>query len=161
MSTFFILLHVFSAITLYCGLAGRQITFEMARRADDARAVIALLRASDFCERRLVIPGSGLVLLFGILVTVAGPWGRLLATGVGGGWLITSIVLFLALTPAIPLYLIAARKRRDAAIEASVSSNQVTPGLRAALDDRGVRLYRAVELAVVIVITVLMETKPF
>jgi hypothetical protein len=157
-----LLLHVFSAIALYCGFAGRLVTFELARRAADARSATALLRASDFFERRLAIPGSMLVLLFGILVTLGGPWGRLAsAGGVGIGWLIASVVLFLALIPAIPLYLLPARQRRDAAVEASAAAGEITPALRAALDDLGVRLYRAVELAVVIVITWLMVAKPF
>jgi hypothetical protein len=103
-----------------------------------------------------------LVLLFGILVTAGGPWWRLAsAAGANAGWLIASVVLFLALIPAIPLYLLPARKRRDLAVEASAAAGEVTPALRAALDDRGVRLYRAVELAVVVVITWLMVAKPF
>ncbi len=162
MPTLLLLLHIFSAIGLYCGMAGRLVTFEMARRANSASAVVALLRASDFFERRLAIPGSMLVLVFGLLVTVGGPWGRqLTAAGANLGWLIASVVLFLALIPAIPLYLLPARKRRDLAVEASAAEGQITPALRAALDDRGVRLYRAVELAVVVVITWLMVAKPF
>ena len=161
MPTLLLLLHIFSAIALYCGIAGRLVTFELARRAADARAVVALLRASDFFERRLAIPGSMLVLLFGILVTLGGPWGRLAAAGANAGWLIASVVLFLALIPAIPLYLLPARKRRDAAAAASAAAGEITPALRAALDDRGVRLYRAVELAVVVIITWLMVAKPF
>jgi hypothetical protein len=162
MPTLLLLLHVFSAIAFYCGIAGRLATFELARRAAGVQAVTALLRASDFFERRLAIPGSMLVLLFGILVTVGGPWWRLAsAAGANAGWLIASVVLFLALIPAIPLYLLPARKRRDLAVEASAAAGEVTPALRAALDDRGVRLYRAVELAVVVVITWLMVAKPF
>jgi len=162
MSTLLLLLHVFSAIAFYCGIAGRMVTFELARRAGEVRAVTALLRASDFFERRLAIPGSMLVLLFGIFVTLGGPWGRqVTAAGAGVGWLIAAVVLFLALIPAIPLYLLPARKRRDAAVEASTAAGEVTPGLRAALDERGVRLYRAVELAVVVIITWLMVAKPF
>lgn len=157
MSALLILLHVLSAIALYCGLAGRAITFQLARRATTAPAVVALLRASDVFERRLAIPGSTLVLLFGLLAAWRTGW----ATSGANLWLWISLVLFLALIPAIPLYLLPARRRRDQAVAAAAASGQITPALQAALDDRGVLAYRAVEFAIVLVITVLMVVKPF
>jgi uncharacterized membrane protein len=162
MLTLLLLLHVFSAIAFFCGMAGRLVTFEQARRAGDVQVVLALLRASDFFERRLTIPASMLASLFGLALMFAGPWGRqVLAGSAGAGWLIVSIVLVLALMPVIPLYLLPARKRRDAAVEAATLAGVVTPELRAALDERGVRAYRVAELAVISVVTWLMIAKPF
>jgi hypothetical protein len=157
MTTLFVLLHLLSAIALYCGLVGRAITFQLARRATSSPAIVALLRASDVFERRLAIPGSMLVLLFGLLAAWRTGW----AAAGANLWLWISLVLFLALIPAIPLYLLPARRRRDAAAAAAAASGQITPGLQAALNDRGVLAYRAVEFVVVVVITVLMVLKPF
>jgi hypothetical protein len=158
MSQFIVLLHILSAVALYCGLVGRAATFQLARRAGAVPAVVALLRASDVFERRLAIPGSTFVLLFGLLAAWRGGWARLEG---GNYWLWVSLALYLALIPAIPLYLLPARRRRDLALAAVAAAGEMTPELRAALADRGVLIYRAVELVVVVVITVLMVLKPF
>jgi hypothetical protein len=70
-------------------------------------------------------------------------------------------VLYLATIPAIPAYLIPRRMQRDQAAKEALAAGQVTPALAAALADRGVGLYRTVELVVIGVIVVLMVTKPF
>jgi hypothetical protein len=115
-------------------------------------AAVVLLRASDVFERRLAIPGSISVLLFGL----AAAWPTGWATSSANLWLWASLILFLALVPAIPLYHLPARRRRDAA-----AAGQLTPQLQAALNDRGVLACRVIEFVVVVVITVLMVVKPF
>jgi hypothetical protein len=156
------MLHVFAAIALFCGMAGRLVTFRRAGQAPGLGAALALLETSEWFERRLVIPASGLILLFGVLAAWRGQWPLLgFLQGAGSNWLLLSLVLFFALVPAIPLYLLPARQRRAQAAQAALAQGAVTPALAAALHDRGVIAYRAIELVVVVIITVLMVTKPF
>ena len=157
-----VLAHVLTAVALFCGAVGRLATFQMARTAAEVPSVTVLLRASDFFERRVTIPASMLVLVFGLLAAWGSGWPVLgFLQGGHTNWLLAALVLYLAPMPAIPLYLLPARRRREAATAAAVAAGQVTPELRAALDDRGVLVYRWIELGVLVVVLTLMVTKPF
>jgi hypothetical protein len=156
------LLHILSGFAYFAGALGRWVTFRQAGQAADVRAALALLDASETFERRWVIPASMAVFVFGLLAAWARGWPLFgFLQGAPANWLLVSFVLYLALVPAIPLYLLPARRRRAAAASAALSAGAVTPALAAALRDPGVRAYRAIELAVVVVIAVLMITKPF
>jgi hypothetical protein len=66
----------------------------------------------------------------------------------------TTLFVLLHVLSAIRLYLLPARRRRDEAVATAPDRGQITPGLQAGLDDRGVLACRAIELVVVVVITV-------
>jgi uncharacterized membrane protein len=156
------LLHVLSAFWFIAGVVGRGVTFRLAKEASDFRAIPSLLKASDIFERRMVIPGSMAVFLMGLLAAWAGGWPMLGSLqGAPTNWLLVSIVLYLATIPAIPTYLIPRRAQRDQAAKEALAEGRVTPALAAALSDRGVGLYRTVEMFIIGVIVVLMVTKPF
>ena len=162
MHVFLVLLHVLTGVALACGAVGRLVTFQMARGAKDLASAQALLRASDFFERRVTIPASGLVLLFGLLAAWGSAWPLLgFLQGGRSNWLLAALVIYLLPIPAIPLYLLPARRRRDQAVAAAGTSGPITPALRAALDDRGVLVLRWLELAVFAIVLTLMVTKPF
>jgi uncharacterized membrane protein len=156
------LLHVLAAIVLFCGVAGRWVTFQRARRSGQLHAVLGLLEASEVFERRMVIPASMVVLVFGLAAALYSGWPLFgFLQGARDNWLLVSLVLYVVGLPAVPLYLIPARRRRAAAMQAALAAGSMTAELRAALTDRGVIGFRIAEMAGLVVITVLMVTKPF
>jgi uncharacterized membrane protein len=156
------LLHILAAIGLISGIVGRGVTFRQAARTADVHAIYSLLQASGFFEQRMVIPGSMLVLLLGLVISVYQKWPLFgFLQGSHTNWLLASIVLYLGLMPAIPLYLLPRRKQRARAAEEALAQGVVTQELATALTDRGVISLRTAELVVAVVVATLMITKPF
>jgi hypothetical protein len=153
------LLHVTLAVAFIAGLLGRAVAFRQARAARSLEATVALLTLSDWFDRRLVVPGSLLVLVSGIVITWVGHWPLLASTG-RPTWLLISLVLLLLPAGFIPSVLVPQRARRQAALAAAVQAGQRTPELDAALGAPVVRRSRTVELGVVVVVFVLMMLKP-
>ena len=157
------LLHVLAAFWFISGLVGRDFAFWQAGRVKDVHAMHALLQVSDFFERFAVIPVSVAVLLFGLIVTWMQKWPLFgFLQGSPTNWLLASSALFIGMSAVIgPLGLVARRKERTRALEEALEQETITLRLMAALHDPVVTRFRAVELVIVVVIIVLMVTKPF
>ena len=157
------LLHVLAAFWLISGVIGRDFTFWQAGRSTSVQAVQGLLQVSEFFERWAVIPVSILVLLFGLIVTWMQKWPLFgFLQGASTNWLLVSFVLFLGVSAVIaPLRLIDRRRKRTQALEQALALETITPELTAALHDKVVNQFRAVELILMVVIIILMVTKPF
>lgn len=157
------LLHVLAAFWLISGVVGRGLTFWQAHRAKDVQAVQALLQMSEFFERYAVIPVSVAVLVFGLVITWIQKWplfGSLQGSPVN--WLLISFLLFIGISAFIaPLGLVARRKERDRALKEALAQGEITLRLLAALNDKVVIRFRIVEFIVLIIIVILMVTKPF
>ncbi len=156
------LLHVLSAFLLIGGLLGRNLTFAEARRAQGVEVAYALLRASERFERFMVRPGSEIVLVFGLLTA----WLERLPllgvlTGARPAWLLVALVLYLLTIPPVFVVLLPRSKQRKQAAAAALAQCQITPDLRAALDNRAVRITRNVEMAIIFAVVCLMVLKPF
>jgi Predicted integral membrane protein (DUF2269) len=80
------LLHVTLAVAFIAGLLGRAVAFREARTARTLEATAGLLRLSDWFDRRLVVPGSVLVLLSGIVITWVGRWPLFRSAGARAGY---------------------------------------------------------------------------
>jgi hypothetical protein len=145
-------LHVLSAFWLIAGLLGRWLAFAQARHAADIQSTTALIQLSEAFERLMVIPGSQLVLVLGLLAAWLGGHPLLGALqGARANWLLVSLAL--SLVPR--------RKLRRAALTDAVARGTLTAELRAALDDRVVLGSRATEMLITSAILVLMVLKPF
>jgi hypothetical protein len=59
------------------------------------------------------------------------------------------------------LRLVVRRKERTRAVEEALAQGTITPELTAALNDKVVTRFRAVELVVLVIIIILMVTKAF
>lgn len=157
------LLHVLAAFWFIGGVIGRDFAFWQAGRATNVQAVQALLQISDFFERYAVIPVSMAVFLFGLIITLLQKWplfGFLQGSPVN--WLLVSFILFLGISLAIgPLKLVPRRRQRTSALEGALAQGTITPELTAALHDQVVVRFRVVEFVVLVVIIILMVTKPF
>ena len=152
------LLHVVAAFGLVTGLVGRAVTFRDARRAHSIDSAAALLGASHWFDARLVIPS-----FFGVAVTgLIAAWVGHISWTAGGrpSWALAAVILLALPTPLIPTVLVPRRRQRESALREAVAAGRITPELRAALDDRGVRTARAVEALLIASIVVLMVLKP-
>lgn len=138
------------------------MTWRHARTAIAASTTVALLRASDDFDRLMVIPGSLVVLVLGLITAWLGGWPILgFLTGNDSNWLLVALILYLSPIPFIPLYLAPRRKVRHVLIERAKAENEVSAELAAALSDPGVLAFRRFEMAVVVAVVVLMVMKPF
>jgi len=157
------LLHVLTAFWMISGVVGRDFAFWRAGRAKNVQAVHALLQISDFFERYAVIPVSMAVFLFGLVLTLMQGWPLFgFLQGSPSNWLLVSFLLFLGILLAIgPLKLVPRRKERERALQEALTQETITLRLLAALHDKVVVQFRAVELVVLVVIIILMVMKPF
>lgn len=158
MTELLVLLHVAAAFWFVAGLLGRGITIARARSAGDVELMSHLMDLAGRFERLMVIPGSMAVVLLGLIAA----WvGDVPFTGEGNWWLLTSLLLFVAIGLLVPTLFLPRGKVFERAFEDAKPRGEVTPELRAALDDPAVRNARWLELIVVAIILVLMVTKPF
>lgn len=157
------LFHVLAAFWFVSGIVGRDFTFWQAGKASSPQAVHSLLQVSDFFERYAVIPVGSVLALFGLIITFLQRWPLLgFLQGSSSNWLLVSVILYLGGTLAIiPLRLVARRKERTRATDEALAQGIITPELTAALNDKVVVRFRMVELIVLIIIIILMVTKPF
>lgn len=157
------LMHVLAAFWMVSGVVGRDFAFWQAGKAKEVQAVHALLKVSEFFERYAVIPVSVAVLVFGLIVTWMQKWPLFgFLQGASSNWLLVSSFLFIGLSAVIaPLRLVARRRERTSALAESLAQGKITLRLSAALNDKVVTRFRAAELILLIVIIVLMVTKPF
>ena len=151
-------LHVVSAFTFVAGLIGRDIVLGRARRANDVGRIQDLVETAGPFERFMVIPGSILVLLFGILTW----WAQELPLwGEGTRWVTVSLLAFLSTIPLVPLIFLPRGKVFEAALASALAAGRVTPELSAALRDPAVAAARWYEQIVIAFVILLMVTKPF
>ena len=157
------LLHVLAAFWMVSGVVGRDLAFWWAGRATNVQAIHALLRASEFFERYAVIPVAGLVFLFGLIITLLQKWPLFgFLQGATSNWLLVSFLLFTGGGIFIvPLGLIARRKERERALKEALAQETITLRLLAALNDKVVIGFRIAEFIVMVIIIILMVTKPF
>jgi uncharacterized membrane protein len=157
------LLHVLAAFWMISGVVGRGLAFWQARKAKDVQVIHALLRLSEFFERYAVIPISMAVFLFGLIITLMQGWPLFgFLQGSQSNWLLVSFILFVGvLTCIAPLRLVARRKEQTRALEEALAQGTITLRLIAALNDKVVIRFRTAELIILIIIIVLMVTKPF
>lgn len=150
-------LHVVSSFLFVAGLVGRAITLGRARRSDDLREIDTLLPVATRFER-IVIPGSAIVFILGILTMLAQE--RPLFAD-GGWWLLVSILLYLTIGLLVPMIFLPKGRVFEAALVDARARGTVTPELRAAFVDPLVALARTYEISAVGVILALMVLKPF
>ena len=153
-----VLAHVAVSFWFVAGMLGRNVTMAKARSATDIGTHVVLVDLSGRFERLMVIPGSFGVLVLGLLAAWAE--GQPLA-GTDDWWLLTSLILFVALGVLVPTVFLPHGKVFEAALEDAKQRGEVTAELRTALRDPAVRHARVAELVVVAVIVTLMVTKPF
>ena len=164
MSAYLVLrfLHIGSAIAMVGGVFARQLARSVAQRSEEPRAIDLGFRVADPIEKYMVIPGSSLVILFGVglgLVTGAPILGVL--QGASRNWLLTANLLVVAILVLVPTVLVPRGKVFRKHLDEAMRTGGMTPELRASLNDPIVRWAHLFELIATIAVLLLMVFKPF
>ena len=155
-------LHVASAMWFIGGILARQIVRAYAKRTDDVRRFAVLSEAAGRIENTMVIPGNMTVIVFGVilgLIIKAPILGFL--QGADRNWLLVSNIILLLGFLSVPFIFLPRGKLFRAALDDALAKGQMTPELRAHLEDPVVRLAHGYELVSIVVIVFLMVFKPF
>ena len=155
-------LHILSAIVMVGGILARQIVRREAARSTDVHHFAALTSASRRLDTLMVIPGSTAVAALGVilaLITGAPLLGFLQRAD--RNWLLAAIVLMLLGTAIVPLVFLPQRRRIEAALKIALQQGRITPELRAAAQDRAANFWHLIEEIAMVVIVLLMATRPF
>src|SRR6266536_1986288 len=96
------LLHVAIAFWFIAGLLGRQLALSQAARASDVNVFAGLTDLAGRFDRLMVLPGSQVVFLIGLITAWAGGWPVLgFLEGGKANWVLASSVLFLSTLPSV------------------------------------------------------------
>lgn len=155
-------LHITTAIIFIGGIFARQLVRSYAKKADDVQKFSVLSQAAGRIETFMVIPGNVAVIIFGVilaLITGHPIFGFL--QGASQNWLLVSNILLVLGLLAVPLVFLPRGKKFDVALKAALAKGQMTPELRAELDDRLVQLVHLYEDVSVVIVIFLMVFKPF
>ena len=155
-------LHVASAMWFIGGILARQIVRAYARRTDDVRRFAAMTEAAGRIESTMVIPGNFAVIVFGVVLglLIGAPILGFLQ-GADRNWLLVSNIILLLGFLNVPFIFLPRGKLFRAALEDALAQGQITPALRAHLNDPVVRAAHWYELISMVAITFLMVLKPF
>jgi len=155
-------LHIASAVWFIGGVVARQIVRAYSKRTEDVQRFAIISEAAGRIESVMVIPGNFAVILFGVIygLMIHAPILGFLQ-GDSRNWLLVSNILLLLGFFNIPLVFIPKGKLFDIALKNALAREQMTPELRAQMDDQTVRIVHFIELAALGVITILMVFKPF
>jgi uncharacterized membrane protein len=155
-------LHIASAIMLVGGIFARQLLRSLAKQTDDVRHFAALSQGAGRVESVMIIPGNLAVIVFGVILAVitgAPIFGFL--QGASRNWLLASNILLVVGLLAVPLVFVPRGKKFDLVLQEALAKGQMTPQLRADLEDKTVRGVHLAEMAMLVVVVVLMVFKPF
>jgi uncharacterized membrane protein len=155
-------LHITATIIFIGGIFARQVVRSYAKKADDVQIFAALSHAAGQIENFMVIPGNLVVIILGIilaLMTGAPIFGFL--QGAPRNWLLVSNILLIIGMLTVPTIFVPRGKKFDSVLKEAMVAGEMTPELRAELDDKVVRLAHVVEIILVVFIVALMVFKPF
>jgi uncharacterized membrane protein len=155
-------LHIASAIWFIGGILARQIVRAYAQRTDDVHRFATLSEAAGRIETTMVIPGNMAVIIFGVILAllIKAPILGFLQ-GADRNWLLVSNLILVIGLFAVPLIFLPRGKKFAVVLEDALAKGQMTPELRAHLDDPVVRAAHWYELISMPLIVFLMVFKPF
>jgi hypothetical protein len=157
-----VVVHVFGAIALVAGLVGRQFARAQAKRAAEFDIFIAMQDLAGRFEFALVRPPGLFLAASGIALAYLQGY-PLLGFLQGGrvNWLLASNLLVLSVVAVIAFIFIPRGKVYEQRLREAQREGQMTPALRATLEDPVVRAAHLWEGVAVAIIIVLMTTRPF
>ena len=143
------------------GLPGRWCEVSP-KKSDDIHQVAFLTQAAGRIDRLMVIPGSDLVILFGIILAVVLKQPILgFIQGASRNWLLVANLLVIAILVVVFALFVPYNRRLEPMIQSALAEESVTPELRDALNDKVIIWAHHFEEAAGIVIVALMVFKPF
>ena len=154
--------HILAVTITVGGMFARQLTRSVAKKSDDITTIASLTRLAVRMDRMMVIPGSNVMILMGIILAVLQKWPILgFLQGASQNWLLVSNLLLIVMIVLIPAVFIPHNKKVEALIQNALAEGRRTPELSAALDDKKNTLAHYAEEIIVLVVAALMVLKPF
>jgi uncharacterized membrane protein len=155
-------LHITAVAITIGGMFARQLVRGLALKSDDIKPVASLTHAAVRMDRGMVIPGSNLMIVFGIILAVIQKWPIFgFLQGADHNWLLVSNLLLVIMIVLIPSVFIPHNKRIERLLQTAQAEGRVTPELSVALHDRKNLMAHRAEEAIILVVAALMVLKPF
>ena len=124
-------LHITAVAITIGGMFARQLVRGIALNSDDIKTVASLTHAAVRMDRAMVIPGSNLMILFGIILAVMQKWPILwLFTGADRNWLLVSNLLLLVMMVLIPVVFIPHNKKVKSLLQAALAEGRCYTGVK-------------------------------
>lgn len=159
---FFKFLHILAVIVMVGGIFARQLVRGIAKKSEDVKVIASLTQVAARLDRAMVIPGSNLVLVFGIILAVMLKWPIFgFLQGASQNWLLVSNILLVVTVALVITVFLPHNKKIESLLQTAHSEGRVTTELRAALDDQANKLAHYAEEIIVLAIAALMVMKPF
>ena len=155
-------IHILSSIVFVGGILARQAVRMHGKRSTDIHTLAAYFSAAGKIESLMVIPGNMLVIVFGVILAImvrAPIFGFL--QGSEQNWLLATNILLILGGLNIPLIFLPRGKIFDRLMAEALAKGEVTPELKAHLNDKAVRNAHVFEILSLIVIIILMVFRPF
>ncbi len=152
-------LHILAVTAVIAGTVGRALIRARLLRLDDIHIAREFVDLEGHFDEWLVVRGSIVTLLTGLLLTWLGHW-PLVQSGVPT-WTLVGAVLFLATIPLVIWVYIPRGKVFGKVFQDALAQKRVTVELRAALSDQVIRASYLYEYIMLPVVMTLMVIKPF
>lgn len=155
-------LHIASVIVCVGGLFARQLIRQHAKKMNDIQSFSTFTQAAGKIENAMVIPGMMAIMIFGVILSLIAHFPILgFLQGAQQNWLLVANILLIGILVIIPTVLVPRGKIFEPLLQEALTKGQITPELRAAMNDNIVNLAHRYEEVALIIITALMVLKPF
>ena len=159
---FFKFLHIVAVIMMVGGIFARQVVRAIANNSEDPAVIASLTQVVGRLDRAMVIPGSNLVIVLGVIVAVMLKWPIFgFLQGASENWLLLSNILIVIAMVMVPTVFLPHNRKVEGLLQVALREGRVTPELSAVLHEPTNRLAHALEEIIVVVIAALMVLKPF
>jgi uncharacterized membrane protein len=155
-------LHIVAVIVMVGGIFARQLVRAIAKKSDDPKVLAILTQVAGRFDRTMVIPGSSIVLIIGIILALMLKWPLFgFLQGASQNWLLVSNILLVVTMVLVPTIFLPHNKKVQSLLPTALAEGRVTPELSSALNDQTNRWSHFAEEIIVLVIAALMVLKPF
>jgi uncharacterized membrane protein len=155
-------LHIVAVIVMVGGIFARQIVRAVAKRTDDPRTIAFVTDVAHRLDRAMVIPGSNIVVLLGIVLALMLKWPIFgFLQGASQNWLLVSNILLIVTMILVPAVFLPHNKKVESMLPTAIAEGRVPPELRALLNDPTNRWAHFAEQIIVLIVAALMVLKPF
>lgn len=153
------LAHILCVVALLSGLIGRGLLRLRIPHITSIQVLQEIMALVGRFDELLVVRGSQLTLVTGLLLGWIGEWPYIVAHR--PTWIFLSLLLFLSQLPFVFLIFIPRGKQFGKVFQVALAEERITPELRAALADPAVRVATIYETITTGIIICLMILKPF
>jgi len=161
-ATILVVVHVWAVFWLTAGILGRSVCAIRAGRSEHLETLETLMSLAGSFEGVMVRPGTFVVLVTGLAAAWARGWPILgILQGSRVNWVLVSLLVYMTAIPLIAFIFVPRGRVYRQALEAAREKGDVTPELRAAIQDPLVNAGRAYEVTMIGVLAWLMLAKPF